>query len=149
MVPVTTWDGRRRRVLGALRAASKNGGSTTAHALAAELGISVRTVYRDLDVLRAEGSEIAGRTGVGLRLGEPLDIEARVRATAAGVRSIAEEPSARLEENGKGQTLRAGSRDVLVQVVLRAAGEVEVISPEKLRREIRERARDVARKHKD
>ena len=136
-------------MLGALRAASKNGGSTTAHALAKELGISVRTVYRDLDALRAEGSSIAGRTGVGLRLTESLDIEARVRATAAGMRAIADEPAASLEENGKGQTLRAGSREVLVQVVLRAAGEVEVVSPEKLRREVRERARDVARKHKD
>lgn len=136
-------------MLVALRAASRNGGSTTAHALADELGISVRTIYRDLDVLRGDGVTIAGRTGVGLRLEEPLAIEARVRASAAGIRAVADEPAVQLDQSGKNQVLRAGTREALIAAVLRAVGEIEVLSPEKLRREIREHARDVARMHKD
>lgn len=136
-------------MLVALRAASRNGGSTTAHALAEELGISVRTIYRDLDVLRTEGVSIAGRTGVGLRLEEALEVEARVRASAAGIKAVAEDPAVLLDQGGKAQVLRAATKEALLQAVLRSLGEIEIVSPDKLRRELRELAREIARKHKD
>jgi len=37
----------------------------TAEALAAELGVSVRTVYRDIETLQAQGAPIEGESGVG------------------------------------------------------------------------------------
>ena len=39
-----------------------------AHVLAAELGVSVRSVYRDIDTLRGQGAAIEGEAGVGYRL---------------------------------------------------------------------------------
>ncbi len=36
--------------------------------LAARLGVSLRTVYRDIDALRAQGAEIDGDAGVGYRM---------------------------------------------------------------------------------
>ena len=40
----------------------------TAAALAAELGISLRTLYRDIDTLRAQGADIRGEAGIGYQL---------------------------------------------------------------------------------
>ena len=40
----------------------------TAAALAAELGISPRTLYRDIDTLRAQGADIRGEAGIGYQL---------------------------------------------------------------------------------
>lgn len=39
-----------------------------AEVLAKELGVSVRTIYRDVDTLRAEGATIAGEPGLGYQL---------------------------------------------------------------------------------
>ena len=40
----------------------------TAAKLAAELGISPRTLYRDIDTLRAQGADIRGEAGIGYQL---------------------------------------------------------------------------------
>lgn len=40
----------------------------TAAELAAELGISPRTLYRDIDTLRAQGADIRGEAGIGYQL---------------------------------------------------------------------------------
>ena len=40
----------------------------TAAALAAELGISLRTLYRDIDTLREQGADIRGEAGIGYQL---------------------------------------------------------------------------------
>ena len=40
----------------------------TAAALAAELGISLRTLYRDINTLRAQGADIRGEAGIGYQL---------------------------------------------------------------------------------
>ena len=40
----------------------------TADSLARDLGISMRSVYRDVDALRAMGAPIDGEAGVGFRL---------------------------------------------------------------------------------
>lgn len=39
--------------------------AVTAEALAAELGVSTRTVYRDIETLQAQGAPIEGEAGVG------------------------------------------------------------------------------------
>lgn len=145
----------------ALREATKDGSIATAQALAERTGVSLRTLYRDLDRLRAAGVAIEGKSGVGLSLGRgakvpasliareaPL-LEARVRVTAAGLRALADDPSVEVERGrGPERVIRATSREALVHAVLCAAGEVVVVSPDKIRRDVRNRARDVARAHK-
>lgn len=44
-----------------------------AHELAQMLGVSLRTLYRDIDLLRAQGADIRGEAGVGyvLKKGAP------------------------------------------------------------------------------
>ncbi len=151
---------RLQTLLDSLKTATKDGAVTTAQALAEDLGISIRTLYRDLDRLRAAGVAVAGKTGVGLsvaknaRLADSAGngrstIEVRVRASAAGARVLGDDPRIALERgNGTDRVVRAGSREAIVDVVMRAAGEVVLLGPEKIRREVRNRARAVARAHK-
>lgn len=54
------------QLLHILRHRSKH--PATAAALAAELGISPRTLYRDIDTLRAQGADIRGEAGIGYQL---------------------------------------------------------------------------------
>ena len=44
--------------------------AVSAEALAEELGVSVRTIYRDMDALREMGAPIQGEGGVGYRIAE-------------------------------------------------------------------------------
>lgn len=67
-----------------------------AHALAQELGVSQRTLYRDIDELRALGAVIEGEAGFGYTLQEdatlpPLGFEAEeIEALVLGLREVAE-----------------------------------------------------------
>lgn len=73
-------------------------------ALAAELGVSLRTLYRDMAALQAQGAQIEGEAGVGyvLRPGyflPPLMFsEEEVEALALGARWVVERADARLGE---------------------------------------------------
>lgn len=66
----------------------------TAQALASELGVSVRTIYRDIEDLRGTGVPIAGEAGVGYRVEAgfelpPLTFDAdELAALVAGARMI-------------------------------------------------------------
>jgi len=143
----------------ALKRASKGNERATAQRIADDLGVSLRTVYRDLERLRASGVAIAGKTGVGLSVsagvklpdeltrGEP-ELEARVRVTADGARQLAADPLLDVERGRGAERVVRASRDALVRAALRSGGEVIVLSPEKLRRDVRTRARDIARAHK-
>jgi predicted DNA-binding transcriptional regulator YafY len=146
-------------LLDALKSASRAGTRATAHRLAEDLGVSVRTLYRDLDRLRAAGVAIAGKTGVGLSVertaklpevahrGEP-QLEARVRVTADGAKQLGADPQLTVDRGRGPERVVRASRDALVRAALRAGGAVVVITPEKLRREVRNKARDIARAHK-
>ena len=56
---------RAKRLLVLLQALRRRRRPASAHALADELGVSVRTVYRDIETLVAEGADIEGEAGVG------------------------------------------------------------------------------------
>ena len=68
-------------------------------ALAAEFGISLRTLYRDIETLKSQGADIDGEPGVGyvLRPGfmlPPLMFsEDEVEALVLGSRWVSEPPS--------------------------------------------------------
>jgi predicted DNA-binding transcriptional regulator YafY len=148
-------------LLDALQAAGRKGVVSTAQALAEALGISIRTLYRDLDRLRAAGVPVEGRTGVGITLvrGAKIpelpagarsgSVEARVRLTVDGARILAEDPQVAVDRGrGPERTVRAASREAIVRAILRASGEVVALAPERVRRDVRTRAREIARAHK-
>jgi predicted DNA-binding transcriptional regulator YafY len=149
-------------LLDALRAATRASRPATAKSLADRLGISLRTLYRDLDRLRAAGVPVAGKAGVGIALEKGakipdtlakvegrLEQEARVQASARGLQWLADDVSVELERGrGAERVVRAATRDALVRAVLRAGGDVVVLSPDKVRREVRALARATARAHK-
>ena len=152
---------RLHTLLEALRLEVKESGTATAQALAERLGVSQRTLYRDLDRLRAAGIAVEGKAGVGLALpkgaklpelpasSKALEHEARVHATDEGLEALALDPTVALERGrGAERTVRAASRAALVRAVLRAAGGVVVVSPDKIRREVRACARSIAKAHK-
>jgi predicted DNA-binding transcriptional regulator YafY len=56
---------RAHRLLGLLQELRARRRPVTAEALAAALGVSVRTLYRDINVLRAQGARIEGEAGFG------------------------------------------------------------------------------------
>ena len=146
-------------ILDALKAASKGRARATAQRIAEDLGVSLRTLYRDLDRLRAAGVPVSGKTGVGLSVaasaklpdtltrGEPA-LEARVRVTAEGARQLGADPAVEIDRGRGAERVVRASRDALVRAALRSGGDVIVLAPEKLRREVRTRARDIARAHK-
>jgi predicted DNA-binding transcriptional regulator YafY len=127
----------------------------TARRLAEEAGVSLRTVYRDLSRLRDAGVRVVGRTGVGLRLDGPArapalttegEVVARIRASKASVRALR---SFAVVEADAGGALRVrGAREALLHAVLASGGELVVLGPDDLRRDVRARAREVARAHK-
>lgn len=63
---------RAARLLALLQALRARRRPATAASLAAELGVSARTIYRDVATLTAEGAPIAGEAGVGYVLGPGL-----------------------------------------------------------------------------
>ena len=56
---------RAARLLALLQALRRRRTAVTAAALAAELGVSVRTIYRDIATLAGEGAVIEGAAGIG------------------------------------------------------------------------------------
>jgi len=87
---------RAERLLALIQILRRHRRPTTAAALAAELGVSTRSLYRDIAVLRLQGADIAGEPGLGymLRPGfllPPLMFsEEEIEALVLGSRWIAE-----------------------------------------------------------
>ncbi len=127
----------------------------TARRLADAAGVSLRTVYRDLGKLRQVGVRVIGRTGVGLRLEGPArapalaadgEIVARLRGSRAALRTLR---SFALVEAETADAIRVrATREALLSAVMAAAGELVVLSPDELRRDVRASAREIARAHK-
>lgn len=104
---------RAQRLLDLLQALRRHRRPVTGRALAGELGVSLRTLYRDIATLQAQGADIAGEAGVGyvLRPGfllPPLMFLAEeIEALALGSRWVAEQGDARLA---------AAARDALAKI---------------------------------
>ena len=71
------------------------GGETvTAAGLARAVRVTERTIYRDIETLRAAGLPMHGSTGVGYRLDETFDVapllltRAELRALVAGAKAL-------------------------------------------------------------
>lgn len=102
---------------------------STAASLAEHLGVSVRTVYRDVDDLRQGGVRIEGEAGVGYRLARdhalaPLVFDAlEIEALVLGARLLE----------------RTGDRE-LVLAARRALDKVDAVLPDDLRTRLRETA---------
>jgi predicted DNA-binding transcriptional regulator YafY len=69
---------RTQRLFDLLQILRRHRGPTTAQYLADELGISVRSVYRDIATLQQQGAQIDGTAGVGYQL-KPALRRSRVR----------------------------------------------------------------------
>ena len=93
---------RSERLLALIQALRRHRRPVTAQQLAAELSVSVRTIYRDIDTLVAQGAPIAGEAGVGfvMRPGfmlPPLMFrDEEIEALMLGSRWVAQLPDAPL-----------------------------------------------------
>lgn len=105
---------RGERLLGLLQALRRRRAPVSGADLARELEVSLRTLYRDIESLRAQGARIEGEVGVGyvLRPGFTLPplmfLPAEIDALTLGLRWVA----------GQGDVgLAAASRDALSRIV--------------------------------
>lgn len=104
---------RATRLLALLQALRARRRPATAASLAAELGVSARTIYRDVATLAAEGAPIAGEAGVGYVLGPglflpPLAFDAEeTEALLLGLATVRQRGDA---------TLRRAARQVLGKI---------------------------------
>jgi predicted DNA-binding transcriptional regulator YafY len=93
---------RSERLLTLIQALRRHRRPVTAQQLATELSVSVRTIYRDIDTLVAQGASIAGEAGVGfvMRPGfllPPLMFrDEEIEALMLGSRWVAQLPDAPL-----------------------------------------------------
>jgi predicted DNA-binding transcriptional regulator YafY len=97
---------RATRLLRLVQLLRRHRAPVTAQALAEELGVSVRSVYRDIDALREQGAGVEGAAGVGylLRPGfllPPLMFsDEELEAIVLGLRLAAQHGDAALERAG-------------------------------------------------
>jgi predicted DNA-binding transcriptional regulator YafY len=89
---------RSERLLALIQALRRHRRPVTAERLASELSVSVRTIYRDIETLVAQGASIAGEAGVGfvMRPGfmlPPLMFrDEEIEALILGSRWVAQQP---------------------------------------------------------
>lgn len=104
---------RTSRLLDLMQLLRRRRRPVAAAALASELGVSLRTVYRDIATLQAQGARIDGEAGIGylLRPGFTLPplmfSENEIEAIGLGVRWVAESADAELS---------AAAEDVLAKI---------------------------------
>ena len=91
---------RAPRLLALVQALRRHRRPVTGEALAVQLEVSVRTIYRDIAALVASGLPIRGEAGVGYVLGEGYDLPPmmfsieEVEAIALGLRWLASNAAA-------------------------------------------------------
>ena len=125
----------------ALAAALKGRRVHRAEDLAARLGVSVRTVYRDVVALRAMGVPVEGEPGVGLRLADAGELpaipfsRAELEALALGARMVATWADPALADAARAALARVeavlpeAQRETLLGVPLFAAEFSEIEQP--------------------
>ena len=117
---------RSARLFDLLQALRRRRRPVTAQALAGELGVSIRTMYRDIATLQGQGADIRGEAGLGYVLTPgfmlpPLMFSAdEIEALVLGSRWVAGRGDARLS---------AAARDALAKVA--------AVLPDELRRGFR------------
>ena len=105
---------RAQRLLDLIQMLRRHRRAVAGAALAAELGVSLRTLYRDIDALKAQGAHIDGEAGVGyvLRPGfmlPPLMFsEEEIEALVLGSRWVSERADGALGQ---------AARNVLAKIV--------------------------------
>ena len=103
---------RAQRLLDLLQTLRRYRFPVTGSALATELGISLRTLYRDIHTLQEQGARIEGEAGLGyvLRPGFMLPplmfTEEEIEAIVLGSRWVAERGDARLAEAARNALTR-------------------------------------------
>ena len=103
---------RAERLLQLMQCLHRHRQPVSGAALAAELGISLRTLYRDINSLQAQGAHIDGEAGVGylLRPGfllPPLMFsEEEIEALVLGSRWVAERTDSRLADAARNALAR-------------------------------------------
>lgn len=113
---------RTERLLKLLQLLRRQRFTLSAEQLAETLGVSARTVYRDIDALRTQGARIEGESGVGYLLRQdfllpPLTLSAQeAEALLLGVRWVAKHGDAQL-----------------VAAAQKAFGKIEAVLPAELR----------------
>ncbi len=106
---------RAERLLQLMQALRRRRFPVSGAALAAELGISLRTLYRDIASLRAQGASIAGEPGIGyvLRPGFTLPplmfSEDEIEALVLGTRWVADRADAQLGEAARNVIAKIGA----------------------------------------
>lgn len=106
---------RAARLLVLMQALRRRRRAVPAAELAAELGVSLRTIYRDIATLVAEGAPIDGAAGLGYRLREgfflpPLMLtEEEADAVMLGLRLVAQRVDASLAEAAEEALAKIGA----------------------------------------
>jgi predicted DNA-binding transcriptional regulator YafY len=106
---------RAQRLLDLIQAFRRHRRPVSGAALAEELGISLRTLYRDVETLKAEGAHIEGEPGVGyvLRPGfmlPPLMFsEEEIEALVLGSRWVSERADATLGQAARNALAKIGA----------------------------------------
>jgi predicted DNA-binding transcriptional regulator YafY len=106
---------RAQRLLGLVQILRRHRYPVSGPALAAELGISVRTLYRDIATLQAQGAAIDGAPGLGyvMRAGfflPPLMFSAdEIEALVLGSRWVADRGDSRLSAAAKNALAKVGA----------------------------------------
>lgn len=105
---------RAQRLLDLIQVLRRHRFPVAGTALADEIGVSLRTVYRDIDTLRAQGAHIEGEAGVGYVLQPgfmlpPLMLsEEEIEALVLGVRWVAERTDAPLGKAARNALAKIG-----------------------------------------
>jgi predicted DNA-binding transcriptional regulator YafY len=148
---------RAARLLDLLDVLRRHRRPVTAAVLAAELGVSVRTLYRDVATLRGDGAPIDGEAGVGYLLQSGFTLpplmfsEEEMEALALGVRFVAAEGDERLARSARSalarieavlpEARRASLGDDGLLLGPRGERPAEAVDPQILRRAIRAETR--------
>jgi predicted DNA-binding transcriptional regulator YafY len=105
---------RAQRLLDLIQVLRRHRRAVSGPVLAEELGVSIRTLYRDIDTLKAQGADIVGEAGLGyvLRPGFMLPplmfTEDEVEALVLGSRWVSERADGPLGEAARNVLVKIG-----------------------------------------